>query len=113
MSSIQIQSREIPLNHLGFLASFHDWNEDVTREMADADGLALTECHWVAIRFLREYFAQYDVPPSPRTMLKAVGEKLHHSGRCTYRHLNEMFPRGGCKQACRLAGLPDFYCHSC
>ncbi|MGF1545933.1 MAG: TusE/DsrC/DsvC family sulfur relay protein [Thiotrichales bacterium] len=113
MTTLQVSSRSLPLNPHGFLASFSDWDEDVTRELAAADGLELTDCHWTAIRFLREYFAKYEVPPSPRTMIRTVGEQLHQSGRCTHKHLKAMFPRGGCKQACRLAGLPDYYCQAC
>jgi sulfur relay (sulfurtransferase) DsrC/TusE family protein len=32
---------------------------------------------------------------------------------CTKQTLREIFPMGGCKHACRLAGLPESYCHSC
>jgi tRNA 2-thiouridine synthesizing protein E len=46
-------------------------------------------------------------------VIKAVGEKLIQNARCTRKALEALFPQGGCKQACRIAGLPDYYCHSC
>jgi tRNA 2-thiouridine synthesizing protein E len=46
-------------------------------------------------------------------MIKAVGDKIASGGTCTRRTLEGLFPKGGCKQAYRIAGLPSHYCHSC
>jgi tRNA 2-thiouridine synthesizing protein E len=45
-------------------------------------------------------------------MIQEVGHKLNEH-RCTYNDVKRLFPKGGIKQACRIAGLPDFYCHAC
>ena len=96
----------------GFLANFDDWNEELAEALAAEDGLQLRACHWTALRFLREYYYEYQVPPSPRTLVKRVGDKLD-TVHCTTHTLKELFPRGGCKQACRIAGLPTYYCNAC
>ena len=113
MLSVQVQGRDLALNDKGFLADFAAWDDDVATALAAEDGLELTDCHWSAIRFLREYYHQFEVPPSPRIMIKAVGDKIARGGACTRKSLEGLFPKGGCKQACRIAGLPDHYCHSC
>jgi TusE/DsrC/DsvC family sulfur relay protein len=112
MQSLEVNGTRIPLNSDGYLANFGDWNEDVARTMADMDGLELTECHWLAINFLREFYETYEVPPSDRLMIKKIGERISEHG-CTRRTLKQIFPKGGCKHACRLAGLPEHYCHAC
>lgn len=112
MQTLDVNGSTIPLNDDGYLANFSDWNEDVARKLADIDGLELTDCHWVAINFLRDFYRIYEIPPSDRIMIKQIGEKINESG-CTRKHLKQIFPKGGCKHACRLAGLPESYCHSC
>lgn len=112
MQFTQISGQHIELNGQGFLANYEDWNRDLAMAIAHEDGLDLTECHWTAINFMREFYKTYEIPPSPRVIIKAVGDKLT-AGTCTRRTLEALFPKGGCKQACRIAGLPDYYCHSC
>ena len=112
MLSLEVNGNTVPLNEDGYLANFSDWNRDVANVMAENDGLQLSDCHWVAINFLRDFYEQYEVPPSDRLMIKRVGEQIMAYG-CTKKTLNEIFPKGGCKHACRLAGLPESYCHSC
>jgi TusE/DsrC/DsvC family sulfur relay protein len=112
MQTIEIGGKSIPFSEKGFLHNFNDWSENLAQAMADGDNLTLGECHWAAIRFMREYFSTYGVNPSARTMIKEVGSKLSPY-KCTRRTLEELFPNGGCKHACRLAGLPDYFCHGC
>ena len=112
MQTIEVHGRSVPLGPKGFVADFDDWDEEVARAMARNEGLELQDCHWKAITFIREFFRQHEIPPTPRILIKEVGEQLHEY-RCTYGTLKTLFPDGGCKQACRLAGLPDYYCASC
>ena len=109
---IQVGQNQFTVNHKGYLVDFDDWNKDFANAMAETDLLKLTECHWAAISFLREYYTEYQIPPHPRAVIKAVGEKINALG-CTKKDLEKAFPLGGCKQACRLAGLPSYYCHAC
>lgn len=111
-SVIEVAGRQIQVNQDGYLINFEDWSEDVAMTMAEIDRLELTDCHWAAINFLRDYFNEYEVPPSPRVVIKQVGNKIDAWG-CTNKTLEQAFPQGGCKHACRLAGLPSYYCHAC
>ncbi len=113
MITTQIAGRDIHLNPKGHLARFDDWDESVAEALATEQGLTLEPCHWAVIRFLREYYEFHEIPPSPKVIAREVGNQVSPHLPCTRKNLNSLFPAGGCKQACRLAGLPDYYCHSC
>ena len=113
MIATHVAGRELEFNKKGHMVHFDLWDREVAQALAAEDGLTLTDCHWAVVEFLRDYYGTYDHPPSPRLVIKAVGEKLIQNARCTRKTLEALFPQGGCKQACRIAGLPDYYCHSC
>ncbi|TVQ87853.1 MAG: TusE/DsrC/DsvC family sulfur relay protein [Chromatiaceae bacterium] len=113
MTAMHIAGREVHFNKHGLLASFNDWDNDVAEALAAEQGLALNDCHWAVIHFLREYYAFHEIPPSPKVIIRAIGHQVSPHLPCTRKNLQSLFPMGGCKQACRLAGLPEFYCHSC
>lgn len=112
MLAMNVGEARIPLKDNGHLANFDDWTPEVAKAMAEEDGMELTDCHWVALEFIRDYYRTYEIPPSPHTMIKEVGSKLHPY-KCTQKTLEQMFPKGGCRHACRLAGLPEYICYSC
>ncbi|MGD2083232.1 MAG: TusE/DsrC/DsvC family sulfur relay protein [Chromatiales bacterium] len=112
MSELTVSGKTIPLNEHGFLVNFGDWSPDVAKAMAEEDRLELMDCHWDAFAYMREYYSTYEVPPNPRILIKEVGDKLDQR-KCTKKTLDELFPEGGCKHACRLAGLPESFCYSC
>lgn len=114
MQFAQIDGQTPLLNKRGFLAKYTDWSKELALGIAHEDGLELTECHWKVITFMRDFFEYHEIPPSPRVIIKAIGDNLMSGGSpCTRKSLEGLFPQGGCRQACRIAGLPDFYCHSC
>jgi dissimilatory sulfite reductase related protein len=112
MLSKQVGGRELSFNEKGYLADFAAWDEEVAEAIAKEDGLVLTDCHWAAIRYMREHFAELGVAAPPRKLSAAVGHDLAKRGPCTRRTLEALFPNGGCRQLCRVAGLPDYYCHT-
>ena len=113
MPTMQIAHQTLEFNPKGFLVNFERWDREIAEGLATEEGLALTDCHWAVINFLRDYYGEYEHPPSPRLIIQGVGDQLTVNAPCTRKTLDALFPNGGCKQACRLAGLPDYYCHSC
>ena len=113
MSAMQIAGRELEFNNKGHLRHFDDWDKEVAEALAEKEGLTLSECHWSVINYLREYYAEFETSPSPRLVIRGIGEKLTMNAPCTRKTLEALFPAGGCKQAFRIAGLPEYYCHSC
>jgi tRNA 2-thiouridine synthesizing protein E len=112
MQQITVNDREIALNKKGFLVAFNEWDRDVAMALAEQDELELSDCHWIAINFVREFYGEFEVPPSPRILIKSVGDKISDFG-CDKKTLESIFPKGGCKHVCRLAGLPESYCNAC
>jgi len=110
--TLEVNGKMIELNEDGHLINYEDWNEEVAKILAAQDGLELQECHWETIHFLRNYYQEYEIPPSPRMVIKTVGERLT-GGKCSRKDLEQLFPLGGCKHACRLSGLPEPYCRGC
>lgn len=113
MSTIQNSAlQSAAFDAKGYLQDFNAWSPELAEALAEEDELELTDCHWEAIRFLREYYSTFDMPPSARTIIKEIGDKLD-SRNCNRHTLERLFPKGGCKHACRIAGLPESFCYAC
>ncbi len=103
--SITIDGKTLETDEEGYLQNLLDWNVEVATQMADRDGIVLTEAHWEVINFLREYYDDYKIAPAIRILTKAMAKKLGREKGNT-RYLYKLFPEGPAKQACRYAGLP-------
>lgn len=114
MAAMQIAGATLELNNKGHLVNYDAWTHAVGEALAEGEGLELNDCHWTVIDYLRQYYNIHEIPPSPRLIIKEIGEHLTERGApCTRKDLKALFPNGGCKQACRIAGLPVYYCHAC
>ena len=89
----------------GYLEDVDSWTVELANAMATKDGTVLTEEHWEVIRFLRDYYKEYQIAPAVRVLTKAIGKRMgKEKGNSKY--LYELFPFGPAKQACKYAGLP-------
>jgi len=81
------------------------WTPEGAASTATAEGLALGEDHWEALRALQSYFARHAGEPAfhARELLDALDEKFHVKGGLRY--LYQLFPGGPVAQGCRIAGL--------
>ena len=90
------------LDELGFLADFRKWDEDfpdfVGQELDRSD--SLTERHREVIRYLRDYYGKNGTMPTVFETCSA--------NQLSLTDLNELFPNGYRRGACRMAGLPFF-----
>lgn len=86
----------------GYLIEPQDWNEDIAREFAQQEGIQLTDDHWDAIRFMREYYAEHQIAPDVRHVMKHLEIRLGPDSRNA---IFQLFPYGYVKQACRIAGM--------
>ena len=85
----------------GYLLDPADWSEDLARELARQENIELGEQHWVAIRYMREFFQEHQVIPDVRFVMRYLGERCGGSRNLVF----ELFPFGYVKQACRIAGM--------
>ena len=104
------QSTELEFNSKGYLFNFDAWNRDLAIQMAKENDIELTDCHWLIINFLREYYMEYDIAPEPRIIIKSLGKQINPTEPCTKKQLEGLFAQGGCEVACKIAGLPNCHC---
>ncbi|VAY02293.1 Sulfurtransferase TusE [Arsenophonus endosymbiont of Aleurodicus dispersus] len=99
------EGREIKTDADGYLKSSQEWCESMVYLLAKQENIILTEQHWKIIRFIREFYIEFNTSPSIRMLVKAIakkyGEDIGNS-----RYLYHLFPKGPAKQATKLAGLP-------
>jgi tRNA 2-thiouridine synthesizing protein E len=82
----------------GFLCNPEIWNDTIAIEIAQQDGITMTDPHWAVIRIIRDNFEKKGNAPMIRTICKETGLKL--------KDIYELFPLGPARGACRVAGLP-------
>ncbi len=92
-------------NH-GYLVNLNQWNENIAKELAEEEGVNLTNDSFKLINFLRdEYINNNANQPNERNMVK--GLKDDWGGKLTTKELYTLFPKGPAKQAGKIAGLPE------
>ena len=90
----------------GYLIDLNQWNEDIAHEIAEEEGVTLTDDSFKLIDFLRdEYINNNADQPNERNMVK--GLKKDWEGKLTTKELYMLFPKGPAKQAGKIAGLPE------
>ncbi len=85
----------------GYLTDPAAWTEDWARKTAKELNIELTEDHWEALRFMRAFMEEHQVPPDARFVMRHLSE-TRGAGR---NRLFELFPYGYVGQACKLAGM--------
>ena len=103
--ALKVDGRVLETDARGFLCRLEDWDEEVARAMARADGIELDGDHWEVLYFLKEYYEQYQLAPPVRILTKAIARRLGKD-KGSSRFLYRLFPQGPALQACRYAGLP-------
>jgi tRNA 2-thiouridine synthesizing protein E len=89
----------------GFLKDWQAWTPELAEQIAQVEGISLTEAHWEIILLLREYYAAYEASPANRALVNYV--KRHHGaekGNSIY--LMSLFPESPARRGSRIAGLP-------
>ncbi len=104
--SYEVNGQTIETNPNGYLENIDEWNEDVAKVIADAEGIDMSDKHWDVVNYLRDEFVNNGGnQPNDRHMMKAMGaawdEKLKS------KDLYMLFPKQPSKQAGKIAGLPE------
>lgn len=89
----------------GYLQNLDEWNPDIAHLIAAQEGITLTSAHWEIITLIREYYAEFDLSPAMRPLVKYTSLKLGpEKGKSVY--LLTLFPGSPPKIAAKIAGLP-------
>lgn len=85
----------------GYLVDPADWSEQLAAVLARQENIELTDTHWIAIRFMREFYQEHQVIPDVRFVTRHLAAQVGGSRNLVF----ELFPYGYVKQACRIAGM--------
>lgn len=67
------------------------------------EGISLSVEHWEVVRFVRDFYLEFNTSPAIRMLVKAMANKF---GERQQPYLYRLFPKGPAKQATKIAGLP-------
>jgi tRNA 2-thiouridine synthesizing protein E len=101
----QLDQQIIETDANGYLLDHTQWSEALVPVIAEAEGIELNDAHWLVIRFVREFYMQYDTSPAIRALVKALAQ-AHGPEIGNSRYLQKLLPKGPAKLASKLAGLP-------
>ncbi|AMA65061.1 Sulfurtransferase TusE [Candidatus Arsenophonus lipoptenae] len=99
------KGREIKTDADGYLKNNKEWCEDLVYILAKEENIILTEEHWKIIRFIREFYLEFNTSPPIRLLIKEITKKYGKNIGNTH-YLYFLFPKGLARQATKLAGLP-------
>ena len=105
MSTLSIDGREIALDKDGFLVELSDWSQTTAEALAAREELQLSSEHWEILELLRAFYAEFQLSPATRPLIKYVALKLGPD-KGNSLHLNRLFKGTPAKLAAKLAGLP-------
>lgn len=97
--------QEIETDSHGYLKNSNEWTEEMVQALAEIEEIELTEQHWEIIRFVRQFYLEFNTSPAIRMLVKALAQK-YGDEKGNSRYLYRLFPKGPAKQATKLAGLP-------
>ncbi|GAB3486287.1 TusE/DsrC/DsvC family sulfur relay protein [Azotobacter salinestris] len=105
MNTLNVAGRSLALDKDGYLIDLQDWSEAVAEALARREELELNAEHWEILRLLRDFYAQFQLSPATRPLIKYVALKLGPD-KGNSLHLNRLFKGTPAKLAAKLAGLP-------
>ncbi|NDV91206.1 TusE/DsrC/DsvC family sulfur relay protein [Alteromonas sp. 345S023] len=102
---LEFNGNKVPTDKLGYFLDYTLWEESMVETLAERENITLTEAHWEVIRFVRNFYEEYETSPAIRALVKAMALK-YGPEKGNSRYLQRLFPKGPAKQATKLAGLP-------
>ena len=80
------------------------WSESKAQQLAAQAGIQLSEAHWEAIRYVRDYYLDRGFVRRSRELSSALNARFREQGGKQYLH--RLFHGGPVLEACRLGGVP-------
>lgn len=89
----------------GYLLDHSIWTHDLAQALAAEENVIMTEAHWEVVKFVRNFYEEFDTSPAIRLLVKAMAKQLG-ADKGNSKYLYKLFPKGPAKQATKIAGLP-------
>ncbi|EJD6377473.1 MULTISPECIES: TusE/DsrC/DsvC family sulfur relay protein [Providencia] len=98
-------NQEIETDAQGYLLDSQQWSEELIPLLAQQEDIEITNEHLEIIRFVRNFYLEFNTSPAIRMLVKAVSQQFGEE-KGNSRYLYRLFPKGPAKQVTKLAGLP-------
>ncbi len=105
MIMLSFEGKEIETDNDGYLKESSKWSEALAVVIAEKEAITLSPEHWEVVRFVREFYLEFNTSPAIRMLVKAMANKFGEE-KGNSRYLYRLFPKGPAKQATKIAGLP-------
>lgn len=105
MNMLIFEGKEIETDTEGYLKESSLWSEPLAAVIAEKEGITLLPEHWEVVRFVRDFYLEFNTSPAIRMLVKAMANKFGEE-KGNSRYLYRLFPKGPAKQATKIAGLP-------
>ncbi|WP_342321231.1 sulfurtransferase TusE [Kosakonia sp. BYX6] len=99
------EGKEIETDSEGYLKDTSLWSEALAQVIAAKESISLSAEHWEVVRFVRDFYLEFNTSPAIRMLVKAMANKYGEE-KGNSRYLYRLFPKGPAKQATKIAGLP-------
>jgi tRNA 2-thiouridine synthesizing protein E len=102
----EVNGATLETNEKGYLVNIDEWNEEVGKVIAAAEGIELSEKSWDVVNFLRDEFINNNgTQPNDRNIVKAMADKWDE--KVNSKDIYNLFPMQPSKQAAKIGGLPE------
>jgi len=105
MIMLSFEGKEIETDNDGYLKESSQWSEGLAEVIAAQESIILSPEHWEVVRFVRDFYLEFNTSPAIRMLVKAMANKFGEE-KGNSRYLYRLFPKGPAKQATKIAGLP-------
>ena len=105
MTMLSFEGKEIETDNDGYLKESNQWSEALAEVIAEKEAITLSPEHWEVVRFVRDFYLEFNTSPAIRMLVKAMANKFGEE-KGNSRYLYRLFPKGPAKQATKIAGLP-------
>ena len=105
------EGNEIETDSEGYLKDTTLWSEAMATAIAEQEGIALSVEHWEVVRFVRDFYLEFNTSPAIRMLVKAMANKFGEE-KGNSRYLYRLFPKGPAKQADENVVQRDVHAYS-
>jgi tRNA 2-thiouridine synthesizing protein E len=89
----------------GYMLDADQWTPEVAELIAKSEQIELSDDHWQVIKYVRQFYLDFNKSPSIRPLVKYLKTVLPED-KSNSLYLQILFPEGPAKQATKIAGLP-------
>lgn len=70
------EGKEIETDTEGYLKESSQWSESLAVVIAENEGISLSPEHWEVVRFVRDFYLEFNTSPAIRMLVKAMANKF-------------------------------------